>query len=151
MYLGPPLIRHSNLICFSSSNNISIANCYPWKHVMLLLDLPDLKVLPPTKTTGVGWKVWGLTTEGVLLFLWLELTIRTWLKCYLLTSAARHCGGNLAESNLLMASWFQPERPFKKCLMLKKRSIFWVLRMWTTAVIAPYVSNIYISTQMWRP
>lgn len=87
------LIRHYNLTCFSSFNNISIAKSYPWKHIVLCLDLPGLKVSPPTKITGVRWKVWGSMTAGVLLFLWLECTIRTWLKCYLLTLAARHWGG----------------------------------------------------------
>lgn len=43
MHLGLLLIRRRDLVCCSPFKNISVANCYPWKHIVLLLELTTSK------------------------------------------------------------------------------------------------------------
>lgn len=76
----------------SSSKNTQSTKRDPGKHIMFVLRLRHFKAFPPIKTTAGRWKVWGSLRQKSVLFLRAKLRVRTWLKCYLLTSSARRCG-----------------------------------------------------------
>ncbi len=123
--LRPLLIRHSNLICFSSSNNISMANCYPWKHQNVIVRSPRPRSVSSNPNNRCKMKSVSFGDRGVAVVFVTRVYNKALIEVLPFDLISAALSRSLGRVFLPMAKCFliTTWMSFWKCFMMKKRSM----------------------------